>query len=142
MSQIQLQLTDRSVSPAWWKKLVEHFIKAGDQLEIRCWSEEAEQIRLASRYGIPAEEGCEVSVKGTVTVQFLAELAAEQPADQDPYHKMTQYFTIHTKNNQRDFWSAHYGTEIWIDGASTADTILFQQIIGPLRDCFSIGIEE
>ena len=135
MSQIQVQMIDNTVSSDWWRKLVQHFVKVGDELEIRCWKEETAEIQQASLYGKPVSEKHEVSIKGTVTTKLLAELSADESVDRSVYNKMTKYFTINSKNGQRKFSSAHYGTEMYIDEASEDDTAMKQY-----DDCFSISM--
>ena len=51
MGHIQIQMIDNSVSSDWWRKLVQHYVKIGDELEIRCWQEETAEIQQASWYG-------------------------------------------------------------------------------------------
>ena len=94
MSQIQVQMIDNTVSSDWWRKLVQHFVKVGDELEIRCWKEETAEIQQASLYGKPVNEMYEVSIKGIVTTKLLTELLTDEPADRSIYNKMTKYFTI------------------------------------------------
>lgn len=142
MALIQLQVTDDSVPSGWWKKLVRHFVKTGDLLEIRCWKEESEIIRQASPYGNAAEDGFEVSVKGTVTPGLLEELLAEGPPEKSCFQQITKYFTIHTEHASLHFWSEHYGTELYIDGASSDDISFVSSVISPHADCFSVHVEE
>ena len=142
MSRIQVQMIDHSVSSDWWRKLIQHFVRTGDDLEIRCWKEETVEIQQASLYGKPSEDGSEVSIKGRVTAKLLSELLAEEPADKSIYNKMTKYFTIHVKNELCDFSSAHYGTEMYIKVVSKDHIAFFQKIMGQYCDCFSISIEE
>ena len=85
MSQIQVQMIDNTVSSDWWRKLVQHFVKVGDELEIRCWKEETAEIQQASLYGKPVSEKHEVSIKGTVTTKLLAELSADESVDRSVY---------------------------------------------------------
>ena len=33
-------MVDNTVSSEWWKTIIHHFIKVGDNFEIRCWKEE------------------------------------------------------------------------------------------------------
>ena len=103
MALIQLQVTDDSVPSDWWKKLVRHFVKTGDPLEIRCWKEESEIIRQASLYGTAAEDGFEISVKGTVTPGLLEELLAEGQLEKGLFQQATRYFTIHTQHASLHF---------------------------------------
>lgn len=142
MRRIQVQMIDNSVSSDWWKKLVQYFIRIGDKLEIRCWKEETAEIQQASLYGKPSDDKYEVLIKGTVTTNLLLELLTDEPADRSIYNKMTKYFTINSKNGQRKFSSAHYGTEMYIDEASEDDTAFFSKIMEQYDDCFSISIEE
>lgn len=142
MALIQLQVTDGSVPSDWWKKLVRHFVKTGDPLEIRCWKEESEIIRQASLYGTAAEDGFEISVKGTVTPGLLEELLAEGQLEKGLFQQATRYFTIHTQHASLHFWSEHYGTELYIDGASSDDISFVSSVISPYADCFSIHMEE
>lgn len=142
MSRIQLQMIDNSVSSDWWRELVQHFAKPGDELEIRCWKEEIEEIQQASLYGEPTEDKYEVSIKGTVTAELLAELFAENPADKSIYNKMTKYFTINVKNGPCDFGSYHYGTEVYINNVTNDDIAFFSRTMERYNDRFSISIEE
>lgn len=142
MSRIQLQMIDNSVSLDWWRELVQHFVSSGDELEIRCWKEETEEIQQASFYGEPMEDKYEVSIKGTVTAELLTELLMENPADRNIYNKMTKYFTINVKNKLCDFGSYHYGTEVYINDVSDDDIAFFSKTMERYSDCFSISIEE
>ena len=36
MKTIQVQMLDRNVNYDWWKKIIHHFVKQGDEFEIRC----------------------------------------------------------------------------------------------------------
>ena len=81
MGVIGLQMTDNRISSDWWRKIVEHFVNVGDAFEIRCWKEELDEIRQASLYGNPTEDRNEVSVKGVVTSELLAELLSDEPSD-------------------------------------------------------------
>ena len=139
MSQISLQMIDTSVSSHWWREVVTHFFRVGDALEIRCWKEEEDEIRQASRYGTPAAENYEVSVKGTVTAKFLEEVLSDEPTDKILYNKMTKYFTINVERGPLRFCSAHYGTEIHIRGASAEDISFFKRTLAPYEDHFSVS---
>lgn len=134
MSQISLQMIDKSVSSHWWREVVTHFFRAGDALEIRCWKEEEDEVRQASKYGTPAAENYEVSVKGIVTAKFLEEILSDEPADKSLYNKMTKYFTINVERGPLRFCSAHYGTEMYIEGASAEDISFFQKVMAPYED--------
>ena len=139
MAQFGVQMIDNSVSSQWWKQILEHFVRVGDVFEIRCWKEERSEIERASRYGRAADDRYEVSVKGTVSKELLEEWLMEEPADQDLYHKMTKYFTIHVKNERCDLWSEHYGTELVIDIESAPDIDFFERVMEPYSERFSIG---
>lgn len=139
MREISLQMTDRKVSSLWWKELVRYFVNNGDELEIRCWKEETAEVKQAVLYGSLTEENYEVSVNGRVTEQFVSELLQENPQDKSIYNKMTKYFTINVKTNQRLFCSAHYGTEIYITGADDADFAFVREVMkGFTNEEFSI----
>ena len=140
MGQIQMDMIDHSVSSKWWKKLIVHFIRPGDELEIRCWKDELAEIKQASSYGMIEKDGYEVSIRGIVTTELLTELLLDSPADKNIYNKMTKYFTINTQNGLYKFSSEHYGTEIYIDGVSDDDISFFSKIIGQDADCFSMNI--
>lgn len=129
MKEISLQMIDHNVSSCWWKELVKYFVHAGDSLEIRCWKEETAEIIQASAYGAPVNDNYEVSVKGTVSEELIAELLAENPTDKSIYNKMTKYFTINVEREQRKFCSAHYGTEIYLTGVSDDDIAFFQDVM-------------
>jgi len=134
MREISLQMIDRNISSLWWKKLVKYFVRTGDKLEIRCWKEELSEIRQAARFGTPIEDNNEVSVKGTVSDEFISELLSENPTDRNIYNKMTKYFTINTEHEQRKFCSAHYGTEMYLTGLSDSDIVFFNNIMKDFTD--------
>lgn len=139
MREISLQLIDHSVSSLWWRELIKYFVQQGDTLEIRCWKEEAAEIRQASLYGAFSEDGNEISVKGIVTEELLAELLSEEPEDKSIYNKMTKYFTINSEHGQRKFCSAHYGTEMYLTGVSDDDIAFFKSVMKQYsEDDFSV----
>lgn len=134
MGTIRLQVIDDSISSDWWNKLVGRFVWIGDELEIRCWKEEILEIQQASRYGPPSEDGLEVSVKGTATDALLTELLTESPADNGEFCKMTKYFSIFIKGKNMNFYSEHYGTELYITGASSDDISFFPKPLPPTKN--------
>jgi len=140
MGQIQMDMIDHSVSSKWWKKLIVHFIRPGDDLEIRCWEDELEEIKQASSYGTVEKDGYEVSIRGVVKAELLTELLLDSSTDKSIYNKMTKYFTINTQNDLYKFSSEHYGTEIYIDGVSDDDISFFRRVMGQDIGCFSINI--
>ena len=71
MKQFFVQMIDNSMSSQWWKEKIEHYVKAGDTFEIRCWGEEAAEIGEASLYGTVVADGYEVSVKGSGPEELL-----------------------------------------------------------------------
>ena len=142
MGVISLQMIDNRISSDWWKKLVEHFIKVGEAFEIRCWKEETDEIKQASLYGNPTEDNYEVSVKGVVTAELLAELLSEEPSDKSIYNKMTKYFTINVENDKCFFCSAHYGTEMYLEKVSNADISFFESVVNQYDDCFSVSVDK
>ena len=142
MGTIHLQVIDYSISSDWWKKLVGQFVCVGDELEIRCWKKEIFEIQQASRYGTLMDDGFEVSVKGTVTDALLTELLAESPADDDGFHKMTKYFSVLIKTDSMKFYSEHYGTELYIIGASSDDISFFSKTIAPYEKQLSVCIDQ
>lgn len=142
MGGISLQMINNRISSDWWKSLVKHFVRAGDALEIRCWREETEEIRQASAYGTPEEDHYEVSVSGVVSEALIAELLSEAPADKRIYNKMTKYFTVNAEHAKRRFCSAHYGTEMYITGASDDDIAFFRRTMEAYSgEDFSVSIE-
>ncbi len=134
MPGISLQMIDRSVSSHWWRVVVKYFLRVGDPLEIRCWKEEEDEVRQASKYGTPVAENYEVSVKGFVTAEFLEEILSDEPSDKSLYNKMTKYFTLNVERGPLRFCSAHYGTELYIEGASEEDVSFFQRVMAPYED--------
>lgn len=141
MREISLQMIDRRITSDWWKKLVKHFVKAGDSFEIRCWKEETAEIQHALKYGNYANDNYEVSVKGVVTDQFVSELLSENPTDKSIYNKMTKYFTINVEHEKIKFCSAHYGTELYLTGVSDGDITFFQDVMKEYtEEDFSIAI--
>ncbi len=142
MGVIGLQMMDKRISSDWWKKLVEHFIKVGDAFEIRCWKEETDEIKQASLYGNPTEDYNEISIKGVISAELLAELLSDEPKDKSIYNKMTKYFTINVKNDKCFFCSAHYGTEMYLEKVSDTDISFFESVVKQYDDCFSVGIDK
>ena len=140
MRQFGVQMIDNSISPQWWKKIIEHFVRVQDTFEIRCWREEVTEIGEASLYGTATYDKYEVSIKGSVTKELLEKLLIEEPTDKSLYNKMTKYFTIHIKNDVCDIWSEHYGTELVIDIISDADIEFFEQVMRRYPESFSIRI--
>ena len=134
MKRFSVQMIDLSVSSQWWKELMQHFVRAGDAFEIRCWREEIAEIEEASLYGTAVEDKYEASVKGAVTKDLLKKLLTEEPTDKSIYNKMTKYF------NLCDIWSEHYGTEMTIEIAADADINFFEQTIGRYPESFSVGV--
>ena len=47
---------------------------------------------------------------------------------------MTKYFTINVERGDLRFCSAHYGTELYIEGATEEDVSFFQNIMSPYED--------
>lgn len=139
MSSISVDMIDNTVSSSWWKELVRHFVRVGDELEIRCWKEETEEIKAASRYGKPTAERTEVSIRGTVTDELLRELMDEEPTTRSFYHAMTKYFTINVKNELCNFCSEHYGTEIYIENLREDDVSFVEDVFSQWGDAFSVG---
>ena len=143
MREISLQMIDRNISSFWWKELVKHFVQVGDKLEIRCWKEEVLEIQQATSYGNPTEDNYEVSIKGIVSEALISELLSENPTDKSIYNKMTKYFTINVEHEQIKFCSAHYGTEMYLIGASDDDIAFFQAVMKEFsEEDFSIHIDK
>lgn len=142
MGAINLQMIDKKTSSDWWRKVVKHFVNVGDAFEIRCWKEEVDEIRQASLYGNPTEDKNEVSIKGVVTAELLAELLSEELSDKSIYNKMTKYFTINVENDKCFFCSAHYGTEMYLEKVSDTDISFFESVVKQYDDCFSVGIDK
>lgn len=142
MKTIQVQMLDRNVGSDWWKKIIQHFVKQGDEFEVRCWNEEHEEIKKALSYGciFQSESDFETSIKGIVSEQMIKEfLAMPEPMDKAIYNKMTVFFTFYIENK---ICSAHYGTEIYLDNVSADDIEVFREIMTPCWESFSILIEE
>lgn len=142
MGVISLQMIDKKTSSDWWRKIVEHFVNVGDAFEIRCWKEEVDEIRQTSLYGNSTEDKNEVSIKGVVTAELLAELLSEEPSDKSIYNKMTKYFTINVENDKCFFCSAHYGTEMYLEKVSDADISFFESVVKQYDDFFSVSVDK
>ena len=91
---------------------------------------------------LPTEDGLEVSVKGTATDALLTELLTESPADNGEFCKMTKYFSIFIKGKNMNFYSEHYGTELYITGASSDDISFFSKTIAPYEKQLSVCINQ
>ena len=140
MKRVSIQMVDNTVSSEWWKTIIHHFLRVGDNFELRCWEEETQEILQAERYGVATTEGYEVSIKGVIVDELLLELMEETPTDKEIYNKMTKYFTINVKNELCNICSEHYGTEMYIVIYSDVDVLFFEQVMKQYSDdCFSIG---
>ncbi len=141
MNYVSIDMVDRRVSSSWWRELVRHFVRAGDEVELRCWKEETEEIEAASWYGTPTEERTEISIRGTVTDELLRELLTEEPTDKSIYNKMTRYFTVNIKNELGYFSSQHYGTEMYLEDLREKDIGFVESVFSPYGDAFSVLVE-
>lgn len=141
MRWMSADLVDPNGAIDWWKALVRHFTVPGDAMEIRCWKEQPEIVSQAARYGAPEEDGYEVSVHGTVSREFLAELLAEEPVFADGDHKQTKYFTVNIERPDCLFSSSHYGTQLYVRGPAEELDFL-AKTLAPYGDRFSIGTGE
>ena len=142
MGVISLQMIDKKTSSDWWRKVVKHFVNVGDAFEIRCWKEEVDEIRQTSLYGNSTEDKNEVSIKGVVTAELLAELLSEEPIDKSIYNKMTKYFTINVENERCFLCSAHYGTEMYLERVSDTDISFFESVVKQYDDFFSVSVDK
>ena len=137
MKRVSIQMVDNTVSSEWWKTIIHHFLRVGDNFELRCWEEETQEILQAERYGVATTEGHEVSIKGVIVDELLLELMEETPTDKEIYNKMTKYFTINVKNELCNICSEHYGTEMYIVIYSDVDVLFFEQVMKQYSDdCF------
>lgn len=142
MKTIQVQMLDHNVKSDWWKKIIQHFVKPGDEIEIRCWNEENEEIKRAMSYGRPIQidSNFQTAIKCIVTKQIIKEiLSLPEPMDKAVYNKMTEFFTIIVENK---IYSEHYGTELYLFNVNDDEVEVFKKIMAPYWDKFSISIEE
>jgi hypothetical protein len=142
MKTIQVQILDHNVNSDWWKKIIQYFVKPGDEIEIRCWNEEKEEIKKAMSYGRPIqiESNFQTAIKGIVTEQMIKEfLTLPEPVDKVVYNKMTEFFTILVENK---ISSEHYGTELYLFNVHDDEVEVFKKIMTPYWEKFSISIEE
>ncbi len=142
MKMIAVQMVDDTVPDEWWKALLRHFLREGDELEIRCWKEEMEAVKAASKYGKPAAEKKEVSVRGEATGAFLRELMGEEPAERSGCHAMTRYFTINVRNERALFSAQHYGTELYMELSREEDAAFVEGVFRPWGEAFSVWIKD
>ena len=97
-----------------WKDIIRSNLQAAKSFEIHCWTEEAEWIELALRYGGLKETDWAYGkvVSGEVTQEFIEMLLQQpKPVDTEIYNKMTPFFSIFLDNG---FESSHYGTEVYL----------------------------
>ncbi len=142
MKCIGVQMIDGKISSDWWKAVIKCFVKESGKLQIRCWNEELDEIKYASRYGTSHVEGYETCIDGVVCAEFLDELLnSAEPEDKTIYNKMTKYFTIRIANDENVFESSHYGTELYIV-LSSEKVNQFNEIMKPYTDSFSISITD
>lgn len=142
MKFIEVQMSDHNVNSDWWKKIIQHFVKQGEEFEIRCWNEEHEEIKKAMSYGrlTQIESNYETAIQGVVSEQMLKEfLSMPEPPDKTIYNKMTIFFSFNIKNK---IYSEHYGTEIHLYNVSIDEVEVFREIMTPCWESFSILISE
>ena len=137
MKNVWIEMVYNRVPRDWWTALIGRFVSPGDALEIRCWREETEETATASRYGVPTEEGNEISVHGTVTADLIDELLADAPEDREIYNKMTKYFTIIVEGAGRHLGSYHYGTQMDLT-CSDEDLAFVLDTLRPYGDSFVV----
>ena len=70
MKQFCVQMIDESISSQWWKTIMKHFVKIGNEFEIRCWREEVAEIESASLYGVAVEDTVRVPGRGGRPILF------------------------------------------------------------------------
>lgn len=100
MKSIQVQMLDHNVSSDWWKKIIQLFVKQGDEFEIRCWNDEHEEIKKALTYGrfFQNKSNYETAIKGVVSEQMIKEfLSMPEPLDKTIYNKMTVFLHLLSK---------------------------------------------
>lgn len=129
-------LIDGSVDDKkWWSDLVKACAVAGDAFEIHCWSDENDAAKLALKYGkkIASSWRDGTVIIGTITKEFLDYLAdMPKPSDNEPYNKMTPFFTIQFGNTLS---SEHYGTEIIISRVPEGKKIFVDRILNKMESC-------
>ncbi len=95
-----------------WKSIMAEKLETAEWFEIHCWSDEAQEIKTALKFGKvkPSSWRGGTIIEGLVTKEFKSHiLSTPKPTDTEIYNKMTPFFTIHLSNG---FWSEHYGTEL------------------------------
>ena len=109
----------------WWKNLFELYAKPGLYFEIHCWSDEADALLSATKYGsVACYSMPDIKiVHGTLNERLIRSFMREaKPSDRSCYNKMVPYFTIRIGSS---FSSEKYGTEILLN----TDHIVQQDMI-------------
>lgn len=141
MYTIRVQMLVQNVNSDWWKKIMNHFVRHGDEIEIHCWNEEKAEIKkaISFSYSIQTKNDFQTIIKGIVTSQMIEEfLTLSEPTDKTVYNKMTEFFTIIVGNK---LFSEHYGTEVYLLNMEEDDVKIFKEIMNPYWKNFSISIE-
>ena len=109
------RLTDR-VGNMGWQDVVREYASTAGRFEVHCWREEQEALALLLPFGQEEETDWQYGfvVAGDITGDFLEVVLSQPvPEDQDPFRKLTPFFSIFFDNG---FSSAHWGTELHFPG--------------------------
>lgn len=129
-----ISVDDSTPENQWWKELFRLYARSGEYFEIHCWSDEAEELALAKRYGSTAcysmpDIKIVHGILSDELIQFF--LQEEKPADRSCYNKMVPFFTVRVGSA---YSSEKYGTEVLVTSRSTSEEESIKRIISGIAD--------
>lgn len=131
---LMISVDDLTPNNQWWKELFRLYARSGEYFEIHCWSDEAEELALAKRYGSTA---CYAMpdikiVHGILTDELIRLfLLEEKPADCSCYNKMVPFFTVRIGSA---YSSEKYGTEVLVTSKGPSQEESIKRIISTIAD--------
>lgn len=131
---LMISVDDSTPDNTWWKEIFRLYARSGEYFEIHCWSDEAEELALAKRYGSTA---CYAMpdikiVHGILTDELIRLfLLEEKPADRSCYNKMVPFFTVRIGSA---YSSEKYGTEVLVTSKGPSQEESIKRIISTIAD--------
>ena len=131
---LMISVDDSTPDNQWWKEIFRLYARSGEYFEIHCWSDEAEELALAKRYGSTAcysmpDIKIVHGILSDELIQFF--LQEEKPADRSCYNKMVPFFTVRAGSA---YSSEKYGTEVLVTSRSTSEEESIRKIISNIAD--------
>lgn len=131
---LMISVDDLTPDNHWWKEIFRLYARSGEYFEIHCWSDEAEELALAKRYGSAAcysmpDIKIVHGILSDELIRFF--LQEEKPADRSCYNKMVPFFTVRIGST---YSSEKYGTEVLVTSMGSSQEESIKRIISNIAD--------